>query len=93
MTFRSARARGAILLLILVLGAGCGTVLDGVMAHEDGPHVYGGIQFDVQHGPRREIYWWPLYILYLAIDLPLSAVADTLFLPYTVPRALNHPGH
>ena len=95
MTLRSARARGGLLLLILVLGtgSGCGTVLDGILPHEDGPRVYGGIKFDVRYAMPREIYWWPFYLIFAAIDMPLSAVADTLFLPYTLSRASNHPDH
>jgi uncharacterized protein YceK len=61
--------------------------------HMDGPHVYGGVQLHLESWSHpREWYWWPLWGLITLVDLPLCAVVDTLFLPYTIPRNYNrHP--
>ena len=76
--------------MMLVFLVGCGTVVDLVGHHMDGPHVYGGVRLYIHGHPfHDEAYWWPLAVLAYLIDLPLSAVADTVILPFTVPYELS----
>ena len=82
---------GALLLFIAGSSSGCLTLVDSVGVHMDGPRVYGGVRlhgtYVFDHPPKA--YWWPLWIPFLLVDVPLSAIADTLFLPYTVPHDMN----
>lgn len=73
--------------------SGCGTLSNccWLFPEEGGKRVYGGVRGDCEiawqavtdtdspGGERRDI------LLKLILDLPLSAVADTITLPYTVP--------
>jgi len=75
---------------VLVLGAaalmtGCGTVSS--LADYPHPHlIYGGVKGDLFM--LGEPVWAPLFI----VDLPMSAIADTLTLPLTVPTVcLTYP--
>jgi uncharacterized protein YceK len=75
----------------LLLLAGCGTLLD---AWNDS-RIYGGVRIDVETvagiGPADHVEASiPLRVLSV-LDLPLSLVADTLILPYTVTLALLEP--
>jgi uncharacterized protein YceK len=56
--------------------------------------IYGGIQNDV-HGigeavSGEEGFWWSVlsFVFFTFVDFPLSLVADTLTLPYTIPAVL-----
>jgi uncharacterized protein YceK len=89
-------SRLPILLLTLVaatLLSGCGTAANTLwfIPEEGGMRVYGGVRADWEAAHRS----YPPDInlpRYLAIvDMPLSAVGDTLTLPFTVPAALCRP--
>jgi uncharacterized protein YceK len=84
---------GSLLLFFVGSSSGCLTIVDTTGVHMDGPRVYGGVRlhctYVFDHSP--EVYWWPLWIPFLLVDVPLSAVADTLILPYTVPCEKKHP--
>lgn len=72
-------------LLCLATLAGCGTTVN---LFQDRPTFYGGVTSDLSAykdycGSREasltgDLTWTP----FLALDIPLSAVADTLTLPY-----------
>ena len=71
----------------------CGTYLDAFSSSpHDGPRAYGGVRWDFETidfsnaGFLVTIY----KAIYLLVDVPLSAVADTILLPYTFPRELFH---
>jgi uncharacterized protein YceK len=70
------------LLLLCALGAGCSTTVATV---EDGPSIYAG----VRHA-HRGVEWAsdPAEGILWLCDIPLSAVADTVMLPVTIPAAL-----
>ena len=59
---------------------GCGTV-DNMMGIHGEPRVYGGVRRDFQEVAARN----PAAVL----DVPLSAVGDTVTLPLTVGKALR----
>ena len=96
--------RRSILAIILAglppLAAGCGTVANTVWftPEEGGKRVYGGVRADLE-GCREFIGsdsgppirpWFDARFLYF-LDLPVSAIADTVTLPYTIPCALWAP--
>jgi uncharacterized protein YceK len=79
---------------------GCGTAANTLWLapFEGGQRVYGGVRTDMEI-VRQSITGEPeskgqsprdrcITAVALAVDLPLSAVGDTLTLPYTVPAAL-----
>lgn len=100
------RFGGGAALLLAVLGqTGCGTVANlwlGVegeataYGHSWETRIYGGIQNDA-HVFREAldgnegILYSVLFLIGACIDLPLSLVADTLTLPYTIPCVLSRP--
>lgn len=59
------------LLLLLGLFTGCGTYTECIHPPSSGPRIYGGVKTDMEI--RGVLY----------ADVPLSAVGDTLLLPYT----------
>lgn len=67
-------------LLLLLLVVGCGTVVDRVDegADDAGLGIYGGVRRDL-HAIAHNPFILPLVLL----DLPLSAIADTLALPWS----------
>jgi uncharacterized protein YceK len=81
-----------LLLLTAGLVAGCASIRGTfVEPPEDGNRVYAGTRRDLQDialdncecdpiGAVAYLMLWPVYV----IDLPLSAAADTLLLPYTL---------
>jgi uncharacterized protein YceK len=88
------------LVALAVSPCGCGTFCNDVWftPGEGGKRVYGGVRVDCQvarealNEHRASGDFWGT-LLYSALDLPLSAVGDTLSLPYTVPCALWRLGH
>jgi uncharacterized protein YceK len=89
---------------VLVVGlSGCGTAANTLWwaPFEGGQRVYGGVRAEVgvlrdglsgksdtSSAPDRA------GLVLIAADLPLSAVGDTLTLPYTIPTAiLNQVNH
>ena len=93
-------AATAFLALTAVVGmVGCGTYMN----LEDRPtgyfrpkgcamkRVYGGTRIDAEWGSRY-FAWnddWLFGAMILTIDLPLSFVADTVTLPWTIPMAFR----
>ena len=73
--------------------------LPGHKEDPEGPgsrQIYGGVLFDLQVGPEclldpsDILPFWHLAGAYLVIvDLPLSFVADTLSLPWTISTTMN----
>ena len=61
--------------------SGCSTVLS-LAVHGD---IYGGVKENVV---SELWYYFPPYSV---IDLPLSAIADTVTLPYTIPLRISRP--
>lgn len=59
------------LIALLALFSGCGTYTECIHPPSSGPRIYGGVKTDM------EIQG----VLYA--DVPLSALSDTLLLPYT----------
>jgi uncharacterized protein YceK len=89
---------GWVLLSTALLCAGCGTIHNltpnrQTSEGEIPARVYGGVQgewgelqamrFDDVH--CMNLIFLPLYL----IDLPLSAIGDTLTLPWTIPAEVN----
>ena len=69
-----------ILLLLLVLCSGCGTIFThSVSRDERETGVYQGVRFDCEACHSDQ----PI-LCFLVFDLPLSLAADTLVLPYDI---------
>ena len=70
---------------------GCMSIVTLADSDETKQHgfVYSGVRKDFrgafgdEYGPDQRILSWPSSI----IDMPLSLAADTLVLPYTIPKA------
>jgi uncharacterized protein YceK len=89
--------------LMLIAGitalSGCGTVGNVIEKggnHEDFYKVYGGVGTDLETVRDCIITWkikeHPLLTTSLVlVDLPFSAVGDTLTLPWTLAHELNKP--
>ncbi|MBN1268835.1 MAG: YceK/YidQ family lipoprotein [Kiritimatiellae bacterium] len=81
---------------LLAAACGCGTIMAGV--GEGAVENYGGVKFDrdtyesIRAGLQEEdrSVLSVLFIPLVFLDMPFSFVADTLFLPYTMPRARRH---
>jgi uncharacterized protein YceK len=76
---------------LAVLLGGCGSIADIA----ENQRIYGGIQADVRligdpYLPKTSPpeYFFPL-VLFGLLDMPLSLVMDTVFLPVTVIIALS----
>jgi uncharacterized protein YceK len=63
-----------------LLAAGCGTYFN--LTNEEGMRVYGGVRADMTGPCGGNV-----------LDLPFSAVGDTLTLPVTVPCSLYRIAH
>jgi uncharacterized protein YceK len=96
------RRRVAVLLVAVLAPAagGCGTAANTLWLDdfEGGQKVYGGVGVDATmfasavadcdgKGPALSTAW----ALFFAADMPLSAVADTVTLPYTITATLMRP--
>jgi uncharacterized protein YceK len=69
---------------------GCGTIADSTLRHMNGPRVCGGVRGHLVDGYfRMEGFLVFVSLFLLLVDLPLSAAADTLILPYTIPHDLS----
>jgi uncharacterized protein YceK len=80
--------------------SGCGTiyrVFTEEGRNEKGTPIYGGVRTDAKslgvvtdtRGNRAATYAMPLTVTCVILDMPLSLVADTLALPYTIPEAAH----
>jgi uncharacterized protein YceK len=87
------------LLLTTAALSGCGTAANLIWfaPFEGGMRPYGGVQADwsVTQGAADDLAKdsasrRPMNLVWAAIDLPLSALADTITLPLTVPYTLMH---
>jgi uncharacterized protein YceK len=92
---------GRVMCCLLLITSGCGTIEYQKGNRGPGPlrvkgsGVYGGVKLDGQYlyaciapeNPVAPIFWAmaPLVI----VDLPLSFVADTVMLPYSIPKAMK----
>ena len=82
---KSSRAFTSLAALLLVSSVtSCGTLVSST--HEgdvDDPsgQVYGGVKLNVKEMKDEEVL--PILKVINVIDLPLSAILDTLFFPYT----------
>lgn len=88
------RASGLAAVLALVLSSSCATVTS---LNEGCPGVYSGVKYNRGFEDSDLVTWkeQPLQELYLLVDLPFSAVLDTVLLPYTyfaTPRGPAAPG-
>jgi uncharacterized protein YceK len=86
---------------------GCGTLLDAVVrdskeGHASNPSVYGGVQFDAHAlSATPELFRAPdqgpmlaaLCVAFWVVDLPISAIADTLALPFSLSAAYARPSN
>ena len=86
---------------LISVATGCGTI--SYLRGNRGPGplkvtgsgIYGGVKLDGKYlnacvapeNPVAPVYW--AMSPFVVIDFPLSAVADTLMLPYTIPKALK----
>ncbi len=82
--------------------SGCGTIAYQRGNRGPGPlkvkgsGIYSGVKLDGQYlhacvapeNPVAPVYW--AMSPFVVIDLPLSLVADTHILPYTIPTAMRH---
>jgi uncharacterized protein YceK len=92
---------------VALLGGGCGTFVNVTTVAppdmgEGQRRIYGGVIWDIAgeerawhyQYPETYRYDWgingPMILAYL-LDLPLSAIGDTLTLPITVPETLGFP--
>jgi uncharacterized protein YceK len=96
--------RRAVFVLVAVALAGCGTIANVGGGRWRTSKIYGGVLRDVKStedwiadysaepktGIMRDV-GVGVGVGLIAIDLPLSAVGDTLTLPITIPVALRRP--
>src|SRR5262245_59080108 len=86
------RLRSGLLLALLLCESGCGTIGSLMAGTEEGERtlIYGGVRvnavvvahmFSGESVHGLDVFW--IGLVYF-LDLPLSAVADTVTLPYTV---------
>ena len=83
-----------ILLLIPFLFTGCGTIMTISPSRDPlvpEPRVYAGVRVDIWSAFSREASGFiPLWVRGLiVVDIPISAVTDTVCLPYTIPKAIS----
>jgi uncharacterized protein YceK len=71
----------ALLALLLLSNAGCGTVLS--LARPDYPKLMGGVRLDLQTLDNANHGVWLGWLS--LIDLPLSLALDLALLPATIP--------
>ncbi|MFQ5731553.1 MAG: YceK/YidQ family lipoprotein [Planctomycetaceae bacterium] len=92
------RMRAMIVAAVSVCVCGCGTSMNLSTSTGDlGPKViYGGVRIDAENAWKSPQFWkaigpfWAsVCFIGYTIDLPLSAVADTLTLPITVPATID----
>ncbi|MDD2235771.1 MAG: YceK/YidQ family lipoprotein [Kiritimatiellae bacterium] len=86
-----------VLLLICLLLAGCGTIM--TLRDDRDPkertYVYSGVRMDCfvvkEIFDPETVYFLPKWIAlpFVVVDVPLSACADTVCLPYTIPKAIS----
>jgi len=93
--------RPAILVTLAVIGAaGCGTMIGNVggMSPDHYMDIYGGVQIDLESAAKhfnqspsdvREGLEQACGTACVLVDLPLSVVADTLTLPFTIDATLR----
>ncbi|QKX17646.1 YceK/YidQ family lipoprotein [Microbulbifer sp. YPW1] len=84
----------AIIITILAV-SGCGTTLrythniEHKKCHPNNNYIYGGVTADLAlmcSAVQQENPLKMLFIPVIALDLPLSAVADTVLLPVSIPK-------
>ena len=77
--------------LLLLAASGCGTIRNlcadpEVFPRSDNPQsAYGGVRLDANTAAASTTLGWtdsPLLAFFWTLDLPLSAIGDTLTLPY-----------
>jgi uncharacterized protein YceK len=92
---------GCLAACLLIVGSGCGTISYQRGNRGPGPlkvkssGVYGGVKLDGKYlyacvapeNPVAPVFW--AMAPFVIIDLPLSFVADTIILPYTIPKAMR----
>ena len=82
----------AFAILLATTCGGCYTIIDASHPHLDGPHVYGGVVGHLSDfGDAPMYWWWPLWIPFTILDLPLCALADTVLLPYSLSVESRRP--
>jgi uncharacterized protein YceK len=87
-----------IIAALALSSGGCGTLANTAwfIPEEGGKRVYGGVRADVQSAQQcfeTPIEGKPLSGLWCLIDLPFSAIGDTITLPYTIAYGLLNPVH
>jgi len=72
--------------LVGLLLAGCASI--NTLIESRDPSPYSGVRMDCQEISNFREYYCPPWLLLTVdfIDLPLSAFADTILLPYTIPH-------
>ena len=89
-----------IALLAALLLSGCGTLLDMAYPNDldglpetHGPHVYGGVRFDLEALGIEDPYGIPRWLITIlcVIDLPLSFAFDTVMLIVSIPNTMFPP--
>jgi len=81
-------------LALVLLASGCATVAS---LDEGCTGVYSGVKYNRGYEEAGVVPWseQPLQQVFLLVDLPFSAVLDTVLLPYTAfakPRHRSAPG-
>ena len=95
-----------LLLLSTLYAAGCGTLGNTIGIRYPSEHlrVYGGVQLDVEQTQEsvakakdakttNERVEACVGLFISTVDMPFSAVADTLTLPFTIPEAIERARH
>lgn len=79
----------AFLMLLPFLSAGCGTIVSMRDPPNNRNYVYSGVRLDcwAVFGPDSE-FIHPVLKGIGVVDLPFSAAADTICLPYTIPKTI-----
>jgi uncharacterized protein YceK len=100
------RASPLLAQMLVIAACGCGTTFDGIVrdynqGHGSGPQVYGGVRHDLSVLSQFPVAMYEaehtqdkaIMILCGGLwvaDLPISAAADTVLLPISLPNSLAH---
>lgn len=80
-----ARVRSVTLLLLLAAGSGCMTIDTQTDEGYEGSRVYSGVRKDLTILPDALLSFAIPWVGIALVDLPFSALADTVILPVTIP--------
>ena len=83
---RSRIGRGAAALLLALAASACMAIDTQTNKSYRGPLVYSGTRYDLEGAGNSFVDFNIGWLMFLLADLPFSFLADTVMLPYTIPK-------